>query len=101
ARIPQPVPSFPTRRSSDLLGGSGVAQVQGSESQKAQGLAIPATTRFPLWDASQVSASSKSSKRFSQIMQHQPLSPGITHLQLPRSEEHTSELQSLAYLVCR
>src|SRR2546425_1674185 len=26
---------------------------------------------------------------------------GRTHLVSPRSEEHTSELQSLAYLVCR
>src|SRR5687767_15984150 len=32
---------------------------------------------------------------------HRMRAPGMTWFRLPRSEEHTSELQSLAYLVCR
>src|SRR2546423_10184152 len=32
---------------------------------------------------------------------HIGVSPPLKAMMLPRSEEHTSELQSLAYLVCR
>src|SRR2546425_5396588 len=38
---------------------------------------------------------------FGEHEQPHPLSPLARPLQRPRSEEHTSELQSLAYLVCR
>src|SRR5205823_14370516 len=39
------------------------------------------------------------SRRFDLHLSH--LERTVSHVSLPRSEEHTSELQSLAYLVCR
>src|SRR5687767_15848812 len=64
--------SFPTRRSSDLLPGR-VAQV-----------VVVVLVPMPIGGHRR------------EIADSQPL-PG----EVPRSEEHTSELQSLAYLVCR
>src|SRR5687767_15381159 len=70
--------SFPTRRSSDL-----------SASSRASSTASPRTTTATCTAATRPStppAPRRISAAFSTS---------------PRSEEHTSELQSLAYLVCR
>src|SRR5687767_15557140 len=64
--------SFPTRRSSDLL----------------------ATPPSPSWATIRPSSSASPSTRPS------PMLPAASACSA-RSEEHTSELQSLAYLVCR
>src|SRR5205823_13186733 len=82
--------SFPTRRSSDLghyIGNSGYME----DEQAVLALAALAQpTRL---------------QAFRLLVQNEPqgLPAGelARLLEVPRSEEHTSELQSLAYLVCR
>src|SRR5205823_14726408 len=89
------LPSFPTRRSSDLITCSARP---------------PARTRFPPWCAS--SSASSAARRGRRLSSSSdacptPWSPASAAARTRsassriRSEEHTSELQSLAYLVCR
>src|SRR5205823_14537714 len=74
------LPSFPTRRSSDLEAAAGFGDVVG---RTGEGEADPAVAV----DRVEIAARG-----------HRDTGPGE---QATRSEEHTSELQSLAYLVCR
>src|SRR3712207_8893298 len=90
---PRDLPSFPTRRSSDLC----------------------ATRRAPVTDATTTAASPDSLTR--RLLRHLPgrqrqpstgtsrsrslTVTSATVARGPRSEEHTSELQSRQYLVCR
>src|SRR3989441_4715575 len=70
-----------------------VNDIEHIESQSLDGVAVIKVFFQPTADVAtgiaELTAASQSNTRI--------LPPGIT----PRSEEHTSELQSLAYLVCR
>src|SRR5205823_15078441 len=83
------LPSFPTRRSSDLLSS---AAMRRAAARVARRRGSSMTIRRP---ASHASSSSASGTRV--VLP----APGGACSTRPRSEEHTSELQSLAYLVCR
>src|SRR5205823_9295704 len=98
AALPDPH-SFPTRRSSDLNPGAfgelrrGQAILQGLRPRyrgrlDADGSVHDDLVRSP--DASQ-----------RQSFQSEHLHAAVAGVRHVRSEEHTSELQSLAYLVCR
>src|SRR3712207_8121009 len=84
------LPSFPTRRSSDLASSAREVPVSGSSSARVETLRPTPTTTAPLPTSARMPASfappaaSRSLGHFSE-----------------RSEEHTSELQSRQYLVCR
>src|SRR5205823_14711512 len=89
---PRALPSFPTRRSSDL------------------GASLPSTctSMFFAFLASSVwVASTCSTSEVPMPCASAPKAPCVEVCESPqtteveRSEEHTSELQSLAYLVCR
>src|SRR5205823_6852734 len=89
---PRHLHSFPTRRSSDLPVESAVTDIEMIESLAPQpdlGMNLyapqsePGILHFKIY------------RRGSRV----PLSDSLPMLE--RSEEHTSELQSLAYLVCR
>src|SRR5205823_13529458 len=94
-------PSFPTRRSSDLRGQSMIDEhikdgdfiVVHERNQADNGQTVVAL----------VHGSSATVKRFYREpggwIRLEPANPAVNPLR--RSEEHTSELQSLAYLVCR
>src|SRR5438093_1584933 len=90
--------SFPTRRSSDLRGA-------GSSSQRV-GRSASHTVRGGMGPLRPAVASDR---RLSNRTRHRPTgntrtpAPGLQHRRRlqPRSEEHTSELQSLTNLVCR
>src|SRR5205823_13994040 len=90
----RPLPSFPTRRSSDLAGTS-------KPHQNTSRVRILAR-RTPAWAPLRRRAPSR---RFMQLRRGRlPRRPAVRALRRDgarRSEEHTSELQSLAYLVCR
>src|SRR5205823_12396782 len=93
-------PSFPTRRSSDL---------DGASSRRRDAFAA---VRLPSRTATQACAAARTSlpgellrtlrgRRQAAAAPAEP-PPRVRGLRpSPRSEEHTSELQSLAYLVCR
>src|SRR5437899_9322162 len=74
------VPSFPTRRSSDLSEGARTVSSASSGSAVSR-IARTGPTALPPEMALAL--------------------PGPPSFSLPRSEEHTSELQSLRHLVCR
>src|SRR5438445_4354758 len=75
--------SFPTRRSSDLGTGADLMPC------RAQGGKCATAANWRVFSALEIPARSVSS-------------PGIrTRVRVSRSEEHTSELQSRQYLVCR
>src|SRR5205823_13461441 len=84
---PRDLHSFPTRRSSDLTLMTGASRYSNARSETSAAISPPgppvivgswSTITLPVFAAVDRIASSSS-----------------------RSEEHTSELQSLAYLVCR
>src|SRR5947209_13227192 len=83
--------SFPTRRSSDLKGTLPVHlsrwRAKGFVPREPQPRLVPPTKRVP-------SGESKSGR----LPEAKPWRKGM---HAPRSEEHTSELQSRQYLVCR
>src|SRR5205823_15097411 len=92
---PQPIPPFPTRRSSDLrkVPGAGVRTLLHS---RRPGEVLP--------DAAKWRRDQRQALSFAAIGRHDDarFHSGCDPLGLAgRSEEHTSELQSLAYLVCR
>src|SRR5205823_14930327 len=90
--------SFPTRRSSDLQERQVVTAEQRIQHVIPVKLRVkrqPYIAVLPLDDGQQVGT-------VISAHQIQPVSGVLRNLQHPlRSEEHTSELQSLAYLVCR
>src|SRR5205823_13909893 len=93
----RPLPSFPTRRSSDL-GPACRRHLPGltHRSTDPGGLVAARAHDRALRSARRPAESVRSSDR----ALRQPQSAQLRVLAL-RSEEHTSELQSLAYLVCR
>src|SRR5205823_3215205 len=60
-----------------------------------------ATHHAGLWAAAAPGAGFSETADFLKVFQNEPLKPSWYEQKLWRSEEHTSELQSLAYLVCR
>src|SRR5205823_8806555 len=89
--------SFPTRRSSDLEGALLVA---------ARRAGMDPTAIRARWPRVAEIAFTSERKKMSTLHAQLPESQVGAVLSLPegerlRSEEHTSELQSLAYLVCR
>src|SRR5262245_64725258 len=58
---------------------------------------FPYTTLFRSGQVPQVRAS----RRVRHLLRHPPVHDGEEDVELVRSEEHTSELQSLRHLVCR
>src|SRR5205823_14868402 len=79
------LPSFPTRRSSDL----GAYRVE----REFPARALHRPSRLPESDGGEL----REDSRRGVVRPSSPRHAG----RLLRSEEHTSELQSLAYLVCR
>src|SRR5205823_14508899 len=93
--------SFPTRRSSDLK--SCTAR---SRPPRYTGLHCPSWLLCSNRSAGKESFITHSlrpggSIQGRKVRRVSPLSGGSFMITNPRSEEHTSELQSLAYLVCR
>src|SRR5205823_14651151 len=85
------LPSFPTRRSSDLV----PCRPEQAARKRSRGTRFDAReqqgAQDPVSDAPGADGAVGAFQRFAQRRQ----------LLAHRSEEHTSELQSLAYLVCR
>src|SRR5205823_13461903 len=96
----QQLPSFPTRRSSDLH-----AAVQGFERNRACARAIGCPDHVTPTEVKRLTGE-KELERIGEILEPKShfvraVNRSIGSPQAVRSEEHTSELQSLAYLVCR
>src|SRR5262249_56535483 len=89
---PRHLPSFPTRRSSDLVMSWGILPPPLGESQR---------TVSPASREARFRAPGAASERPSSLCPGFRPSMPVAHWQLLRSEEHTSELQSLTNLVCR
>src|SRR5205823_14170828 len=98
SRHHRPLHSFPTRRSSDLL-------------PRGASAAAPHSTYYTSYLGDFINLA-RDPMTFAQIIGKNLLADVVTvpivctalderALGQPRSEEHTSELQSLAYLVCR
>src|SRR5205823_13125942 len=88
---PRELHSFPTRRSSDLSALASVAAI-GLSSNRClpASAALIASSAWTWGGTAKATASHRSNSSSTE-------NAGV----VPRSEEHTSELQSLAYLVCR
>src|SRR5205823_14339692 len=85
--------SFPTRRSSDLLKTTVQKYTPGSETRRA------VTT---VGGATKLTVQSQLCRPDGQIILERTVNGNVRFMGSNlRSEEHTSELQSLAYLVCR
>src|SRR5205823_9963358 len=99
-RVPRMLHSFPTRRSSDLLGAPRAERGETAAGHDERGEALPDLLR-----------KGRAASDGRQISEERGLHMHVFHgakglrvvvVAVPRrSEEHTSELQSLAYLVCR
>src|SRR5205823_13127819 len=92
---------FPTRRSSDLSGKT--AAGADLQKQTGSGATVPVTTAQA--DAQDVAVELRNIgnvEAYSTVTIRSQVTGQITkvHFREGRSEEHTSELQSLAYLVC-
>src|SRR5690606_40775914 len=88
------LPSFPTRRSSDLTSQPSSVRIGGP----------PAPMRLPShspWRGRMISAWSPQDRRSSENASQIDGGRRWNVTYLPRSEEHTSELQSRENLVCR
>src|SRR5205823_13033201 len=89
---PRVLHSFPTRRSSDL-------------GDAPRGSTAPARARSRRPRAPRTRASCEPEQARDLLLEEVDLVAGLAEVreqaQVARSEEHTSELQSLAYLVCR
>src|SRR5205823_11153159 len=98
---PPALHSFPTRRSSDL--GGEVARRAIAEPPRAESHVLILGDRELAARAAQVVAIGADLAREGQAVEQRPAVRAqqlLVGLALSRSEEHTSELQSLAYLVC-
>src|SRR5207253_6949949 len=95
------IPSFPTRRSSDLLG---FVDGPGPDGKYLTGDEPPGLVHTTL-DGSTAKLSYQMSKKVKLIGVYQRGAKVIPEFNAdrftPRSEEHTSELQSRGHLVCR
>src|SRR5205823_15001163 len=90
-RTPRYLHSFPTRRSSDLVQSHPGLSRSGGWTSLLHGAGWP-------WRAARVPTEVRRLYVLRGNRHGKPCASWIRHL---RSEEHTSELQSLAYLVCR
>src|SRR5205823_13001478 len=95
------LPSFPTRRSSDLTPGPALAvRPPGHRAGRSEATGAPKpVARIVKRDVVRHIAGGDAASRATP-----PASASLRGQQIDetdRSEEHTSELQSLAYLVCR
>src|SRR5205823_12562150 len=90
-------PSFPTRRSSDLSGAAFAT--------RAVPVMPPPPPTFSMITCCPSASESPTARIRPAVSLELPAAKGITivtgRVGQFRSEEHTSELQSLAYLVCR
>src|SRR5205823_9252928 len=96
ARVHPALPPFPTRRSSDLdkIYRRGIYDAPPSDEP-----AYPPPTPLPeksvpAWEVSQMGMGLEQPATYTRTGPQ-------ANIMMNRSEEHTSELQSLAYLVCR
>src|SRR5690606_41273134 len=89
------VPSLPTRRSSDLCWSSAPAPVQSSSATGSR------ATSGAWMAASPPSSSEPTARRCARRAPSSSPPTASTRRFAPRSEEHTSELQSRENLVCR
>src|SRR5205823_13167910 len=96
---PRVLPSFPTRRSSDLVGRGSVRRV-GPIERRAVGHPIVV---YQILDRGVPAPGVKAVRAVVQAGMVAVAATGQEEAAQDRfrSEEHTSELQSLAYLVCR
>src|SRR5205823_14478005 len=98
---PRALPSFPTRRSSDLLQFAlpgAVDRLRASRDEDTKVVALAATDPASPYGTT-IPWPEHESRMARAAGAYVVLDGG--ELRLYRSEEHTSELQSLAYLVCR
>src|SRR5205823_13475388 len=97
--LPRPLPPFPTRRSSDLPDRPGVdlpiGRVEDLLAERLHAPAVEGRQQQPA--VAQVLDPVEQQHRA--LAENRPQQR--VRLARVRSEEHTSELQSLAYLVCR
>src|SRR5205814_10552933 len=98
AAVPRPPPSSPTRRSSDLDNAPSA-----SRSSSAPTASSPAGAAAAAASSSSTSRGRRAScrKRLRQTLCAIAISQCCGRFRQERSEEHTSELQSLRHLVCR
>src|SRR5205823_13776754 len=92
--------SFPTRRSSDLDAQNGsISMILGDAFETLKGKSL----RALIWATDKAGKRLEATWVFHIPEQQLPVNPppAAQPSSLARSEEHTSELQSLAYLVCR
>src|SRR5207247_11074959 len=91
--------SFPTRRASDLRGMSLVAVGWGSSVRTSipERISVPDIERRPEWTRTFPPRTLERSDSERRLMR----AGFVKYQMLPRSEEHTSELQSRVDLVCR
>src|SRR5437879_10972097 len=85
------VPSFPTRRSSDLAGSSAARAESAASRMRSANRTLQAYREAAAPGKFRGIAASRGSEMQVKMSRRRP----------PRSEEHTSELQSPMYLVCR
>src|SRR5205823_14255722 len=96
-RLPRALPSFPTRRSSDLKPSLRVALMQCVFAASHARTCTVNGFRWP--EGTSTSDPMRESQPFRVV--DGTLESPMNSSTSARSEEHTSELQSLAYLVCR
>src|SRR5207237_4851884 len=96
--VPRDLPSFPTRRSSDLALASEIAPVASSQARK---VCSEGSRAFRRETAARARCRSSLDPRRKASGDPESRAAAVMRLFKPRSEEHTSELQSHLNLVCR
>src|SRR5205823_12267772 len=91
-------PSFPTRRSSDLSRRTAPRSVPATAASPRTAARPRGSPRLPATRSAPPCPSPSRPRHDSPLHATRWITPSLRY---PRSEEHTSELQSLAYLVCR
>src|SRR5262245_50218459 len=98
AAAPRALPSFPTRRSSDLLRTD--PRAPGRRHPAAGDAHLPGAARPEPANPGAASILDQAGPPVA-VVRRAPVDHPGRQAQAPRSEEHTSELQSLRHLVCR
>src|SRR5205823_10456799 len=100
-RAPRALHSFPTRRSSDLVAVLGTPRVVALAEAATIAALAGAVGDHETTVGSRVELDHLAPSPVGARVRAEAVLDGVAGRRLSRSEEHTSELQSLAYLVCR